>query len=108
KEAEEKQAKIERQKEGGETATETVAPKKPVKPARSKLERRGKKYKEVAKFVEKDKEYALKPAIDLLSKISTAKFDASAELHARLNVDPKQADQNIRDTIVLPAGTGKA
>ncbi len=106
-EAEEKQAKIEKQHDAKSEEEADEKPKAPVKPARSKLERRGKKYKEAMKAIEKDKEYALKPAIDLLPKISTAKFDATAELHVRLNVDPKQADQNIRDTIVLPAGTGK-
>lgn len=106
-EAEEKQAKIEKQHDAGAEDSEESKPKKPVKPARSKLERRGKKYREAAKLIEKDKDYALKPAIDLLPKVSTAKFDATTELHIRLNVDPKQADQNIRGTIVLPEGTGK-
>ncbi|MDZ7785691.1 MAG: 50S ribosomal protein L1 [Candidatus Saccharibacteria bacterium] len=71
------------------------------------MERQGKKHREAAKLVEKGKNYALKPAAELLPKISTAKFDATAELHIRLNVDPKQSDQNIRDQVVLPAGTGK-
>ncbi len=105
KEAEEKQAKIEKQLT--ETEEDDQKPKIPVKPARSKLERRGKKYQEAVKLIDKDTALALKPAIDLIPKISTAKFDAAVEVHVRLNVDPKQADQNIRDTIVLPAGTGK-
>lgn len=105
KEAEEKQAKIERQAEGDEEGE--AKPKKPVKPARSRLERRGKNYQEVAKLVDKDKAYTLKEAIALLPKLSKTKFDATAEMHIRLNVDPRQADQNVRDTVVLPAGTGK-
>ncbi len=105
KEAEEKQAKLEKQA-GDTDDEESEKPKAPVIPTRSKLERRGKKYKEAAKLVEADKQYALKEALALLPKISTASFDATAEMHVKLNVDPKQADQNIRDTIVLPAGTG--
>lgn len=106
-EAEEKQAKIEKQHS---EETEEEAANKPaivVPPSRSKLERRGKKYREAHKVIEAGKEYALKPALALVPKVATSKFDGAVELHIRLNVDPKQADQNIRDTIVLPAGTGK-
>ena len=102
-EAEEKQAK-EAQKEEDQPAEK---PKRAVKPARSRLERRSKNYKEAAKLVEKDKEYSITEAIALALKTSTVKFDASVELHLRLGVDPKQADQNIRNNVVLPAGTGK-
>lgn len=110
-EAEAKEAKIERQHHKDEPAEEEEAPAKPkkaVKPARSRLERRGKAYKEAAKLVEKNKEYSLDEAIALALQTSKVKFDASVELHARLNVDPKHADQNIRDNVVLPAGTGKS
>ncbi|MBR3256537.1 50S ribosomal protein L1 [Candidatus Saccharibacteria bacterium] len=72
------------------------------------MERRGKKYQEMAKLVEKGKTYSLKDAIDLAIKTSPVKFDASLEIHARLGVDPRQADQNIRTTIVLPNGNGKS
>lgn len=78
---------------------------KPV--TRPKLERRGKKYQEAYKLVEKGKVYSLKDAIELAIKTNPAKFDASVEIHARLGVDPRQADQNIRTTIVLPNGNGK-
>ncbi|MBR3253516.1 50S ribosomal protein L1 [Candidatus Saccharibacteria bacterium] len=71
------------------------------------MERRGKKYQEVAKLIEKGKIYTLKEAIELAIKTNPAKFDASVEVHARLGVDPRQADQNIRTTIVLPNGSGK-
>jgi large subunit ribosomal protein L1 len=77
------------------------------KPARSVLERRGKKYREAYKSLDKTKTYNLSDAIDLAIKSSTTKFDATVELHIRLGVDPKHADQNIRDNIVLPNGTGK-
>ncbi|HUC87897.1 MAG TPA: 50S ribosomal protein L1 [Candidatus Binatia bacterium] len=78
-----------------------------MKPARSRLERRGKKFREVAKLIEKDKAYSLAEAIELAINTNPAKFDASVELHVNLNVDPRQSDQNVRDTLVLPAGTGK-
>ncbi len=106
KEAEEKQAKEDRKTD---TESEPVEkkPKKSVKPTRSRLERRSKSYKKVAEMIDKSKEYELGEAIELTLKTSTVKFDASVELHVRLNVDPKHADQNIRDNVVLPAGTGK-
>jgi large subunit ribosomal protein L1 len=82
--------------------------KKPArKPARSKLERAGKKFREAAKLVDKTKQYGLKEAVELAVKTSPVKFDATVELHINLGVDPKQADQNVRDNLVLPAGTGK-
>ncbi|MBR0242754.1 50S ribosomal protein L1 [Candidatus Saccharibacteria bacterium] len=71
------------------------------------MERRGKKYQEAHKLVEKGKLYTLKDAIELAIKTSPVKFDASVEAHVRLGVDPRQADQNIRTTIVLPNGNGK-
>lgn len=80
---------------------------KPVNPPRSRLERAGKKYREAAKLVDSTKEYAPAEAVELAAKTSPVKFDATVELHVRLNVDPKQADQNIRGTVVLPAGSGK-
>ncbi|OGL29712.1 hypothetical protein A3D14_01100 [Candidatus Saccharibacteria bacterium RIFCSPHIGHO2_02_FULL_47_12] len=78
-----------------------------VKPARSRLERRSKGYRKSAEKVDKSKEFVLAEAIELSQKTSSVKFDASVELHINLNVDPKQADQNVRGTVVLPAGTGK-
>lgn len=109
KEAEEKQAKEERKAHAGETATEEAEkPKKAVKPARSRLERRGKNFRKAAEQIEKGKSYSLAQAVELATKTSTVKFDATVELHINLNVDPKHADQNIRDNLVLPAGTGKA
>ncbi len=110
KEAEEKQEKIEHQKHAhDETADEEPVKKvkKPVKPTRSRLERRSKKYQEAAKNVEKGKPYSLKEAVEIALKTSTTKFDSTVELHVRLGVDPRQADQNIRGTVALPAGSGK-
>ncbi len=108
KEAEEKAAKEQRKTEGGESeASAEAKPKKVQRPARSRMERRGKKYREAAKLIVKGKTYTLGEAVELATKTSPAKFDATVELHIRLNIDPKQADQNVRDSIVLPAGTGK-
>ena len=106
KEADEKQAKEERKIEKAEDE-DNDQPKAPVKPTRSRLERRGKKFREAAKLVEPGKAYTLAEAVTLASKTNPAKFDASVELHINLNVDPRHADQNIRDNLVLPAGSGK-
>jgi large subunit ribosomal protein L1 len=105
KEAEEKEAKEERKAQAIEKSGEVA--KAEVKTARSKLERAGKKYREVAKLIEAEKLYSLNDALDLATKTSTAKFDATVELHVNLGVDPRIADQNVRDTVALPAGTGK-
>ncbi len=107
KEIEEKQAKIEHQKQATEEETSEARPKKAPKQARSRLERRSKKYREAAKLIDKSKEYSLKEALNLALTTTTTKFDATVELHMNLGVDPKHADQNIRGTVVLPAGSGK-
>lgn len=86
----------------------TVSPSKTtIKPTRTRLERAGKKMKEAAKLIDRSKEYTLKEALELATKTSTTKFDSTLELHIRLNVDPRQADQNLRDNLMLPEGTGK-
>lgn len=104
KEAEELEAK-EARKAGKADAAE--APKPAKNPTRSRLERAGKKLRKAAELIEKDKQYAIKDALELATKTSTTKFDATVELHINLNVDPRQADQNIRDNVTLPSGTGK-
>jgi large subunit ribosomal protein L1 len=105
---EEAEAEAERQERKTEAQAETVEVKKGPRPVvRPKIERRGKKYQEAAKLVEKNKLYTLAAAMDLAVKTSPTKFDATVEIHARLGVDPRQADQNIRTTVTLPNGNGK-
>lgn len=104
-ESEKKQEKEIRKAES--TKEEAEKPKKVVKPTRSRAERRSKKYRKSAELIDANKEYKLKEALDLACKTSTTKFDGSIEMHVRLNVDPRQADQNIRDSVILPEGTGK-
>jgi len=70
------------------------------------LKKHGKKYVEAKKLIDKDF-YKFDEAIELLKKTSTTKFDATCEVHFKLGVDPKQADQNIRTSVTLPHGTGK-
>lgn len=103
-EVEEKVAKEERKVVKKEAEAEKP---KQVQKIRSKLERRGKGFRKSAELIEIGKVYSLAEALELATKTSHVKFDAAVEMHIRLNVDPRQADQNIRDMVVLPAGTGK-
>src|SRR6516162_10946074 len=66
-----------------------------------------KKRKIASAKVDKSKQYTLKDASTLVKEVNTAKFDASVDLHIRLGVDPKKADQQVRGTVRLPHGTGK-
>ncbi len=103
KETEAKVAKEEQKADEAEAVhVVKLAPK-----ARSHAERAGKKYREAFAKVDRNKEYTLAEALELATKTSTTKFDASVEVHVRLSVDPRQADQNLRDSLVLPEGTGK-
>lgn len=72
------------------------------------MAKRGKKYQDAAKLIEADKLYSADEAMELVKKTATAKFDETIELHVRLGVDPKYADQQVRGAIVLPHGTGKS
>lgn len=67
----------------------------------------GKKFKQAASLIEKDRIYTLSEAVDLLERTNTVKFDPTIEIHFNLNIDPRQADQIVRSTISLPNGTGK-
>ena len=69
--------------------------------------KKGKKYVEASKLVDKNKVYTKEEAMSLIKKTSVTKFDASVELAIRLNLDTKQADQQLRGALVLPNGTGK-
>jgi large subunit ribosomal protein L1 len=66
----------------------------------------GKKYVEAAKKIDREKRYALEEAIGIVAGNKVAKFDETVEIAVRLGVDPRQADQNVRGTVVLPHGTG--
>jgi large subunit ribosomal protein L1 len=67
----------------------------------------GKKYENAAKSIDTQKRYDLEEALKLVGASKVAKFDETVEMAVRLNVDPRQADQNVRGTVVLPNGTGK-
>ena len=68
---------------------------------------KGKKYQESAKLIDRTKLYDANEAIDLVCKTSKAKFDETVEIHIRLGVDSRHADQQVRGAVVLPHGTGK-
>lgn len=111
KEAEEKAEKEARKEEGDKTpqspAAEARVKKGPKPTVRPRIERRGKNYRKLAEQIDTTKHYSLAEAMELATKTNPAKFDASVEIHVRLGVDPRQADQNIRATVSLPHGTGK-
>ena len=71
------------------------------------MTKHGKKYVEVARLVEPERRYEIGEACELLPKLSISKFDGTVELHLRLGVDPRHADQLVRGTVVLPHGTGR-
>jgi large subunit ribosomal protein L1 len=107
-EVEEKHAKETRKAEKVKTEATDESKKPAKKPTRTKIERSGKKFKEAAKLIDKDKVYTLEEALDLATKTNITKFDSTVELHVNLGVDPRQADQNVRGTVTLPEGTGKS
>jgi large subunit ribosomal protein L1 len=71
------------------------------------MPKRGKKYQEAAKLVDRDRAYPPEEGIALIKQISYANFDATIEAHLRMGLDPRHADQQIRSTVSLPHGTGK-
>lgn len=69
--------------------------------------KKGKKYQEASKLVDRNKRYSLEEAVALVKKTSYTKFDGTVEMAFRLNLDPRKAEQNLRGALVLPHGTGK-
>lgn len=69
--------------------------------------KRGKKYQDAAKLIDRSVQYDVAEAVSLVKKSATAKFDETVELHIRLGVDGRHADQQVRGAVVLPHGTGK-
>ena len=72
------------------------------------MARHGKKYLAAAKLIEAERRYEVGEACELVPKVSISKFDATVEVHLRLGIDPRHADQLVRGTVVLPHGTGRA
>jgi large subunit ribosomal protein L1 len=70
--------------------------------------KKGKRYTEAAKLVDKSTQYSVADALDLAVKTASAKFDETVELHVKLGVDGRNADQQVRGVVVLPHGTGKS
>jgi len=71
------------------------------------MKKKGKRYQESAKLIDANKLYSAKEALDIIEKMPKPKFDQTVELHVKLGVDSKHADQQVRGTVVLPNGTGK-
>jgi large subunit ribosomal protein L1 len=71
------------------------------------MAKHGKKYIEAAKLVDADRQYLVEEAAELVKQIAYANFDETIELHARLGIDPRQADQAVRSTVTLPHGSGR-
>ncbi len=104
----EKEARKEKHDTAPQSEEAASHAKKGAKPVtRPKLARRGKNYREVAELIDKSVVYNLSDALETVVKTNPSKFDASVEIHVRLGVDPRQADQNVRATVSLPNGTGK-
>jgi large subunit ribosomal protein L1 len=72
------------------------------------MAKHGKKYRAAAELLDAERRYEIGEAVELVPKVSISTFDATVELHLRLGVDPRHADQLVRGTVVLPHGTGRA
>lgn len=72
------------------------------------MPKRGRKYREAAAKIDADRNYSREEAVSLIKETATTKFDSTVEVHARLGVDPRHADQQVRDVVVLPNGLGKS
>jgi len=103
-EAERQAAKLERVEREAAGEEEPKAPKRQLP---NPLHQHGKKYRAARELVDRFKHYSLEEALELAAKTTTTKFDSSVEIHVNLGVDPRQADQMVRATVVLPHGTGK-
>jgi large subunit ribosomal protein L1 len=104
READDEEARQEAKEQPQEAPVKVVRQRQEPNP----LHQHGKKYREVAKKVELGKAYPLEEALVLAVETSTTKFDSSVELHIGLGVDPRQADQMVRASVVLPHGTGRS
>ena len=71
------------------------------------MPKRGRKYQEAAAKIDREKLYSREEAVKLIKETATTKFDPTVEIHMRLGVDPRHADQQVRDVVVLPHGLGK-
>src|SRR5919206_4349188 len=71
------------------------------------MPKRGKKYDDVVKKVDRERLYTPQEAVALLREVSYVKFDPTVEIHIRTGLDPRYAEQMVRGSVVLPAGTGK-
>lgn len=101
REAEELGKKEARKAESQEQEAQPKAKQKP------RVKRYSKKQKAARELVDKTKQYSLADALKLVTEMSKTNFDATVELHVALGIDPRQADQQFRSSVVLPAGTGK-
>lgn len=71
------------------------------------MPKRGKKYREAAKLVDRERDYSPEESMELVREVSYVNFDATIEVHLRMGLDPRHADQQVRSTVSLPHGTGK-
>lgn len=94
-------------KKASDTPAKASNKTKNEKKLKNSEKRHARKYREVVTLIDAKKEYAAEEAMELLVKTSTTKFDSSAELHIRLNIDPQNSEQQVRGSLVLPNGTGK-